>query len=295
MARTTVSSPSSAQAGPRSRRVFSRRVAPYAPLALALVMQTGLVGRGAPTTTTGNATHQAAQGVTAQEVTGKGLAAPGVATPDVATAIASSWDKPIPQPTSFKAADGTCGSTGSDPGNQTNLRKNRTDVPASTHPVTFDAIAGLDFPKDQPRLRADWSPAALAALEPFEGAALTVTGYIVKRVKVEGKESTNCGSTQPTEVDWHIPLVRSAKDPEGTAVVVETTPRVRQSHPKWTPEALQPFANSTNPVRVSGWLMLDPEHKDMIGKFRSTLWEIHPITRIEVFSGGKWIDLDDLP
>jgi hypothetical protein len=264
-------------------------------LALALLTQTGLVGSGTSTTTTGTASHQAAQGVATQDVTGKGVAAPTAATLDVATAISSSWEKPVPQPTGFSAADGTCGSTGSDPGNQTNLRKNRTDVPASTHPVTFDAIARLDFPKDQPAKRADWSPAALAALEPFEGTALTVTGYIVNRVKVEGKESTNCGWTKPTEVDWHIPLVKSAKDPEGTAVVVETTPRVRQSHPKWTPEALQPFANSTNPVRVSGWLMLDPEHMAMIGQFRSTLWEIHPITRIEVFSGGKWIDLDDLP
>lgn len=33
--------------------------------------------------------------------------------------------------------------------------------------------------------------------------------------------------------------------------------------------------------------MLDPEHQDMIDEgLRSTLWEIHPITKIEVWS--KW-------
>jgi len=49
------------------------------------------------------------------------------------------------------------------------------------------------------------------------------------------------------------------------------------------------------PVRMSGWLMLDPEHQDMINSgLRSTLWEIHPITKIEVFKDGQWVDLDDL-
>lgn len=32
----------------------------------------------------------------------------------------------------------------------------------------------------------------------------------------------------------------------------------------------------------------------MINQFRSTLWEVHPITRIEVFKQGQWLDLDDL-
>ena len=42
--------------------------------------------------------------------------------------------------------------------------------------------------------------------------------------------------------------------------------------------------------------MLDPEHQGMIDSgLRSTLWEIHPITQIEVFQDGKWVDLDSLP
>jgi hypothetical protein len=32
------------------------------------------------------------------------------------------------------------------------------------------------------------------------------------------------------------------------------------------------------------------EHPEQIGQFRATLWEIHPITRIEVFTGGKWVE-----
>ncbi len=29
--------------------------------------------------------------------------------------------------------------------------------------------------------------------------------------------------------------------------------------------------------------MFDPEHRNRLGKYRMTLWETHPITKIEVF------------
>jgi hypothetical protein len=46
------------------------------------------------------------------------------------------------------------------------------------------------------------------------------------------------------------------------------------------------------PVRISGWLMFDPEHAAAFGKYRGTLWEIHPITKIEVLRNNNWVDLD---
>ena len=93
---------------------------------------------------------------------------------------------------------------------------------------------------------------------------------------------------------------------ENVAVIVETTPRLRQQHPNWTVSRLKPWTESVGSranaafngqsVRIRGWLMLDPEHRDMINHgLRSTLWEIHPITQIEVFQGGQWVDLDTLP
>ena len=87
-------------------------------------------------------------------------------------------------------------------------------------------------------------------------------------------------------------LTKNIGDGEKDAVVVETTPRIRKSHPKWTPTALAPWKNTDAPVRISGWLMLDPEHRNHLNKYRSTLWEIHPTTKIEVFSNGQWVDLD---
>jgi hypothetical protein len=43
----------------------------------------------------------------------------------------------------------------------------------------------------------------------------------------------------------------------------------------------------------AGWF--DPEHTNHLGKYRMTLWEIHPITMIEVFKNGAWVALDQLP
>jgi hypothetical protein len=51
---------------------------------------------------------------------------------------------------------------------------------------------------------------------------------------------------------------------------------------------LNDLDDSPDPVRISGWLLLDPVHKGHLGVYRSTLWEIHPITKIEVFKNGQW-------
>jgi hypothetical protein len=75
------------------------------------------------------------------------------------------------------------------------------------------------------------------------------------------------------------------------AVIVETTPRTRPAH-KWTTAMLKPFVDSNSQVRISGWLIFDAEHLNVVGKQRATVWEVHPITKIEVQKNGQWVDLD---
>ncbi len=214
----------------------------------------------------------------------------------VSSTISSQWQKPAPNQTHFDGADGMCGPTGDGGDTATNLRKNRTDIPSAYHDVTWDAVAKLPYPV-APKSRANWTPAQLAQIAPYEGVALRVVGYLVAIKPQAGGngESTNCHFTNESEVDWHIAFVGQAGEGEKASVVIETTPRVRQSHPRWTPQALHPWLNTDTPVRISGWLMLDPEHRNHLGKYRSTLWEIHPITKIEVFKDNRWVDLDTLP
>ena len=35
---------------------------------------------------------------------------------------------------------------------------------------------------------------------------------------------------------------------------------------------------------------LDPSHGRHMGKFRKSMWEIHPITKIEIYKNGKWAE-----
>ena len=214
-----------------------------------------------------------------------------------AAEVSPDWEKPAANETTFQSGGQTCGPTGDGGDTETNALKNRTDAPASFHEVQFDGVASLPYPTPASKHRHDWTAAQLGVIKPFEGEAVTVIGYIVALKPQTGGsgESTNCHWTQAAQVDWHIALTHDAGQGEAEAVVVETTPRVRKDHPKWTAARLKPWTNTDAPVRISGWLMLDPEHRAHLGRFRSTLWEIHPIMKIEVFSNGAWVNLDDLP
>jgi hypothetical protein len=180
--------------------------------------------------------------------------------------------------------DGTevCGPEGdatSQAAQKLNDNKNRTDVPGQTEYVE---IAWDDL-KNLPKNR----------VSDFEGAPVTVIGFLSHQIKVEtGGESTNCHLHANAEVDWHIYLTKSPAQGIRDAIIVETTPRTRPSH-TWTTTMLHPLVDARTQVRIGGWLMYDFEHTGVIGTQRATVWEVHPITRIEVQQNGQWIDLDD--
>lgn len=206
------------------------------------------------------------------------------------------WIKPLLATGTFTSAGRQCGPTGDGGDRETNRLKNRTDLPSSYHDVTFEAIAGLPYPVDRPH-RHDWTTAHLNEIARYEGTPVRVTGYIVALKPQTGGsgESTNCHWTGSADVDWHIALVGEAGKGEDESVVVETTPRIRRSHPQWTSARLRPWVDAAAPVRISGWLMLDPEHRNHLGRYRGTLWEVHPITGIEVWQDSVWVALDSVP
>jgi hypothetical protein len=220
-------------------------------------------------------------------------AAPPTTPALAAGSILETWDKPDPNHSSFTSHGERCGPTGDGGDEETNLRKNRTDVPATYHDVTFETIARLPYPIG-PKHRHDWTPAQLGEIERFEGVAVRLVGYLVALKPQTGGsgESTNCHWTRAREVDWHIALVGEIGQGEDESVVIETTPRVRRKHPHWTVPNLKPWVDAEAPVRISGWLMFDPEHRNHLQKYRATLWEVHPITEIEVWRGDHWEDLD---
>lgn len=212
-----------------------------------------------------------------------------------ANAFAKNWSRPEPKGGTFTGSSGKCPFAGIGDEIETNQRKNRTDVPTGYHDVTFKTVANLPYPK-APKERSDWSDDQLDIIRPFEGVAVRVVGFLVAiRPQTGSAERTNCRFTKAVETDWHMALVERAGQGEEEALVIETTPRVRARHQQWTVARVKQWVDSDSPVRISGWTFLDPEHRNHLNRYRSTLWEIHPITKIEVFQNDRWVDLDNLP
>jgi SH3 domain-containing protein len=176
-----------------------------------------------------------------------------------------------------------CGPTGdaTDSKRQSlNANKNRIDQPGDADyvEVGWDDLSNL--PSDR--------------VDDFQGAPVSVIGFLSHKINVENQgsgESTNCHLLGADEVDWHIYLTKSPAQPIGEAIIVETIPRTRPSH-KWRTGLLSPLVDSNTRVRISGWLMFDFEHVGVIGSQRGTVWEVHPVTRIQVENNGQWVDLD---
>jgi len=201
-------------------------------------------------------------------------------------------EKPSPVVQTFH----NCPARGRGDDEDLNFLKNRVDVPSSYLEVSFTTVRALKAPIPTHRKdRANWREVDTAFVKELEGAPLTVVGFLAG-VRLEGPESTNCGETAANRRDFHVWLVgaRAQRTPNSQlydrrrAVVIQVSPRLREQHTQWTTTSLGQLVGTNTQVRISGWLMLDQEHPEQIGKTRGTLWEVHPITRIEVKDANGW-------
>jgi len=187
-----------------------------------------------------------------------------------------------------------CPPEGSGGDEELNRLKNRVDE-GSYQAVKFDPLRNLSWPHAvERRKRSEWASDLKSEIARNEGDPIAVEGYLL-RVKEEGPESPNCRREDPDFRDFHIWLAYSPDDEESSAIVVEITPRIRIQHPSWNLQKIRTIIRERVSVRISGWLLFDQEHPDQVGKSRATLWEIHPIMKIEVHHNGEWIPLDNLP
>jgi hypothetical protein len=126
--------------------------------------------------------------------------------------------------------------------------------------------------------------------------AATISGYVAD-VKVSGVESVNCHTHNPKYRDTHIELTL---DPmhysENKHVIIEVTPQWRQAMAAkgvdWNTSTLRQQLLGRW-IKVTGWLLYDEEHTNAAENtnpggrknWRATVWEIHPITDIQVLPG----------
>jgi hypothetical protein len=281
----------------QTRHTFSRRVAPFAPLALALLMNGSARNAATPS-----------QEETSQEqaTTGEGFSQ---------SCTNPEFPSDIPA-----VIDGTaCGIAGNG-GAETwqNEAKNNFCALEPAKPITIPDMVklqadvenqGIAFgnPRqhpltDEPGPVKDRSP--LVALG--EGNQTVLEGY-VRIARQEGAESVNCGSHVPNDPNYHdihISIVENPSDNECSGVVVEMIPHHRPA--AWTQTNVQAVATARLLVRVTGQLMFDSSHTPCSGGVsvrgdpaRVSLWEIHPIYKFEVCpqggcsSGNGWVPLEE--
>jgi len=176
-----------------------------------------------------------------------------------------------------------------------NRLKNRVTAPSSYHELTVSEFL-KEFPAlHTPRRTNRYNAAQAAAITPREQEGVELVGYLLA-AKQSGPEATNCHSKTRRDDHVWIGAVKpsspaEAKAERAQAVIVEPTPNTLALHKSWRLHTLQQLTRQEAKVRISGWVMYDPEHPDQIGKTRGTLWEVHPVTRIEVWSGGQWREL----
>jgi hypothetical protein len=211
---------------------------------------------------------------------------PGSATTAGNSVLSGQIAKPKPIANTFKGCPPS--GDGGDP--VLNTLKNRIDE-AQWQPTTISDLLALRWPPSiENRPRSRWTLQDREQVALYEGTPVQVEGYLVEAKKMS-PETCNCHSV--AYVDYHVWMVDELSKGRDQSLVLEVSPRVQVFHPQWTLDQIRRLARSKERVRISGWLLMDPEHPDQIGKTRGTIWEIHPIMQIETRILGGWTPLDD--
>ena len=217
-----------------------------------------------------------------------GLAVPNAPSRPVHPSADTTDIAQLPQVAPKQAGDRQCADIGapSQPGSPvdtlTDLLKNRVD---DGHYADVSVTKVLELPwENLPVRRYKWTAAQTKGVARYERAAVTLTGYLIS-VKQEGNEATNCELPSAAWHDWHLWLVRTEAEAHAGdkthAVVIEITPRVRAlGQQTWDIHQIAAWARTGQKMTVSGWLLLDPDHPDQVGKSRGTIWEVHPVMHI---------------
>jgi hypothetical protein len=169
-----------------------------------------------------------------------------------------------------------------------NLQKNRTALPEKFEQYSIPQIIAIPSQRLEEmgeKQRRNWSDEANKYAAKWENKGVMVEGYLIDAKRM-GRESANGQSD--VHRDMHLWLVFEKHHPKSESIVVEITPRVAANHPNWIPKNISKLARNKHKVRITGWLLWDSEHTEEVGKSRATLWEIHPITKIEILKNGTW-------
>jgi hypothetical protein len=176
-----------------------------------------------------------------------------------------------------------------------NKMKNRIAEPVTVTDHTVPQVIAIMndvLMQEGQRMRKNWYPSARLFAEEKESMGIRVTGYLL-RAKQSGIESSN-GYIDSLR-DYHLWIADKPTAERRTTMIAEITPRWKVVHPEWRLRTFKRLADQKAKVRVTGWLLWDQEHGSEVEKSRGTSWEVHPVTKFEIWSDSTWRELKDLP
>jgi len=176
-------------------------------------------------------------------------------------------------------------------------KKLRLQTPASYRPMSIDEMIAL-----QPG--CPFQESQVPEIDQLERRAVVVDGYLVR---VEQLADGKTYAHLLRRGDIHLEIA-SAPDfhPAGSSalrVICEVTVAFQWRREHWNLEGLAPLAGLVSDslighsypggtpggarVRLSGYLLDDFVHCAAVGESRATAWEIHPVTKVEVWNEDK--------
>ncbi len=145
-------------------------------------------------------------------------------------------------------------------------QKDRTQDPPRVVPMGASEIIAL------PTIPRAYSRGDLAQIAGLEARGVQVRGFVARILPKD-------------DGDYHVQITETAigrclGQDTTDQLITELTPGIRARKPAYTLDALRALCGSETEIRVTGWLLYDSPHNGDGG--RSTPWEVHPVTRIEL-------------
>lgn len=159
-------------------------------------------------------------------------------------------------------------------------QKNRVAIPSHYEPLTFAEFLAL------PSLPAEYTASDWGLVRAHTQRSVSIEGYIAE--VIPAMDGATYGRP-PEEGDVHLHLRETRqpgcfpRGPRGKQLVAEVTPHFQPPKTGWSYDALLGLCQRQVRVRLSGWLLHDYQHVQDVGVWRASAWEIHPVTKIEVW------------
>jgi hypothetical protein len=235
-----------------------------------------------------------------------------------------SWFSPVSPPTSQHPIDSSCPITGrgSAVSQLQNRAKNNFCTSGTPVTLTYQTFKLLQsavkndgtipfgcptcLPTDRTKLRDIFTLSNGTRIG--EGTLVRYVGFIAnpRYSNVRLGETVNCRRGGQESNDIHVDMLRQPEghEPACRSITVEISPHSRPA--QWERDRLRQVR--AHPVRVTGQLFFDASHQpcasdtDTVSPKRISLWELHPVYRIDVCVNGtlsacpaaneaKWIPL----